>query len=185
MQHPIPSAYHYQYSDKGEKIKMKRWDWWTGKFENQDKEKKLYVAFGKLVSTDLVAEGAVTDSLFHKILTMSETTKPAAEETAEVTALKKQVSDLQAELTALKAGQTPAAADAAPAAAEAPATAELSALSAQIVELQRQIKELSKQPADVHTSGKSQEDPPAKETTYSAVTAKAMARFDRSKKAAE
>jgi polyhydroxyalkanoate synthesis regulator phasin len=172
-------SFYYQYDEENKKVKMKHYSWYERKFENQDIKKKLFVAFGKLISADLVAEGAVTDSLFHKILTMSETTKPAAEDTAEVTALREQITSLQAEITALKAGTKPAAADAAPAAETASATQDFSALTAKIEDLEKQIKVLSKQPADTHTSGKSKEEAPDAPQKYSSVTEKAIAYYDR------
>lgn len=55
-------AHYYQYDDKGTKVIIE-YSWWSGPvkaFAN----KPAYVAFKRLISCDIVDEGALTDSLF-------------------------------------------------------------------------------------------------------------------------
>lgn len=58
--------YYYQYDKDGNEVIMENYDWWTGQFENQNPQEKVFVKFGEALSCDVVAEGALTESLYHR-----------------------------------------------------------------------------------------------------------------------
>jgi hypothetical protein len=54
--------HYYQYDDKGQKVIIP-YSWWSGPQKAYEK-KAAFVAFKRLISCDIVDEGALTDSLF-------------------------------------------------------------------------------------------------------------------------
>lgn len=54
--------HYYQYDDKGQKVIIP-YSWWSGPQKAYEK-KAVFVAFKRLISCDIVDEGALTDSLF-------------------------------------------------------------------------------------------------------------------------
>lgn len=175
-------AYHYQYDANNKKVKMKGYDWWEGKFENQDIKKKLFVAFGKLISTDLVAEGAVTDSLYHKLIEMNEEKKQGTQLPEDLISLQNEIKELKAEIITLKAGEKKAdeSADKSDGSIQALSEKLVKDLQAEVLELKEKVIQLSKDPADVHTSGKTTQEPLiTDEKKYSAATQRAIDLYEK------
>lgn len=54
--------HYYQYDDNGQKVII-QYSWWAGPIKAYQ-DKKAFVAFKRLISCDIVDDGALTDSLF-------------------------------------------------------------------------------------------------------------------------
>lgn len=164
--------HYYQYNDTGKKVVMKNYSWYTGQFANQDPEKKLFVKFHKLISADIVAEGAVTDALFHNKSQHAMSTESTQDTNPAIAQLTQQVTDLTAQMTALQSASQ-----------EDKTTNE--ALTKQVADLTAELTALKESAAAEHTRGAGAETggAVAQERKYSSVTQSAIEMYERRQKA--
>jgi len=163
--------YHYQYDEDGKEVVMQDFDWWTGTFSNQIQGEKVYAKFGEAYSSDMVDEGAVTNTLFHR-----PKFKQMSDKTEKKTFLQKiqdQITALTSKIDALGANQDEEHEDQEEIANETlaeateesteetqeeatPSVEELQALTDQITQLTNRLNDIEENtPATFHAGGKS------------------------------
>lgn len=188
--------YYYQYDSNGEEVILQDYDYYTGTFANQIPGEKVFAKFGKAYSSDMVDDGAVTSTLFHrpKLNKMSDsTTKKTflqkiqdqiSKLTAKIDALgasteeAEEVEETEEDTTDLNTDQHEEQSQ-----EENQDNEELKALSAQIETLTQRIEEIEENtPAALHAGGRSEggdsnlnDDEPA--WLNDPINQKAMSRF--------